>query len=362
MRRKVVFVKTIGLVAAVIVSFGGSLNAEDNNGGDEPTKFLPLMLPKRLNVTFPDGIVELSAIPDLKMRFSESNDAHDDVAQRCYASSSDSIMFCVFAVKVLQPKSSTDNALIVFASNEDDCRSGIKTIRNVNTCYNYRVTEAYYDWFRLYCRVKFQCNSPDTCDRELDTKFLAYYLMSTYSLTPYAGIMVTNSADRSFFLRRCRDSKVYRLISDRWDCDAPPIDGMCDLFRDRNRPTTTTPAPTTTTAKPTTTTAKPTTTTAPPPTSPTDPSCLKGAKCEEAVGIESNLLPNYCDCHRFWQCQPKNVYLEESLRSTTIETDKWFIIPKICAKRDETHIQYFNIKLKVCKNHRDENVVDKCEN
>lgn len=66
--------------------------------------------------------------------------------------------------------------------------------------------------------------------------------------------------------------------------------------------------------------------------------CEKMSKCSDANPQESNLIPDYCDCHKFYQCQPT-------------QTGGWIKYSKTCPLSfllSEDHRLFFDSKLKVC--------------
>lgn len=70
----------------------------------------------------------------------------------------------------------------------------------------------------------------------------------------------------------------------------------------------------------------------------TPENCKEMSKCSEGNPQESNLIPDYCDCHKFYQCQPT-------------QDGGWIKYSKICPlsflSTDDYRL-YFDSKLKVC--------------
>lgn len=90
-------------------------------------------------------------------------------------------------------------------------------------------------------------------------------------------------------------------------------------------------------------------------TPPTHEECLKNDNCFDInkcdnVGT-SNIIPNECDCHYYWQCQP-----------TTDPSNKWIVLLKPCPYDtiNNTTRLYFDTQKNVCSKKRD-NTVKRCD-
>lgn len=82
-------------------------------------------------------------------------------------------------------------------------------------------------------------------------------------------------------------------------------------------------------------------------TTPKPDLCVKPIKCKEDL----DLIPNECDCHKFYQCQLGN------------ENKDWFVYGKDCPISNNTTSSrlYFDTKLSVCSSFKN-NTVANCAN
>lgn len=277
----------------------------------------------------------------------DENNQQDMIANRCYSDDSGTIVLCVYAANITVSVSSQEISPLNQADDFRDCYSNIKTIGGYEKCVDYRILEAYYSWFRLVCLFETLCINPDTCAYKVVEELLQYRAMPEYTTVPYVPF-AQRTADLSYFIQKCKRTDLYRTMSDKYNCVNPPEKRICDLYEERLKPTT--PKPTT----PQPSTPKPTT---PKPVDPENPAtCADYADCRKAVGSESNLVPNYCDCHHFWQCQQLSVLEQND------PNQGWKVIAKSCPLRDvNQNLQYFDVNLKVCVNERN-NSVPECVN
>lgn len=295
---------------------------------------------------------------NIAINFDEQH-KEDLVANRCYFDASGTIAMCVYAANLTAEagRKMTGVSAKGVADDFNDCLSNTRTIWNYQKCRNFRIREAYYSWFRLQCGVNVECINPETCEYfDYDT-MIPYSIMPDQIMTPFVSIMRRASRDRLFFVRKCQRTDLYNVTSDKYTCVNPPEQWVCDLYHDRIKPTE---PPTNPGTHPPPTDPKPPPTNPEAPISPPpeDPSkCAVYGDCRQAVAIESNLVPNYCDCHRFWQCQPlSSLELHDNVNLG------WQVVPKVCPYRDfDKNLQYFDLKLKVCVNDRN-NTVAECTN